>query len=706
MEARAVRRGDRSTLLGSASAVGFLSGIALAIGLVACGGGGGGGDGPPSPMMMIDPDCRVGEGYGEGTRCAFSSGGSRLIFEVRDGGQACIGNVCSGNANTFTARGLSASRGLGVDGITVWSIDTLPSTPPQVTVFFGADRYTVNEGATVTVTVRLSRAPGRLVTVPIMVTLQGGASAADYGGVPASVTFGATETRRTFAVSAQDDDLANENNESLDLSFGTLPAGVTAGNPATATVTLVDTDGPSVTVFFGADRYTVNEGATVTVTVSLSEAPGRRVTVPIMATPRGGASAADYGGVPASVTFAATETSRTFAVSARDDLADDDNESLDLDFGIPPAGVMVGNPHRARVLLVDNDGPVTVFFGSESYTAIEGGRAPLVVVRLSRLVPGQIVEVPISVEHFGGASSADYSGVPTSVSFASSTLDSFAVTATDDTEDDDNAFIQLTLGTPSAGAVLGEPNRTTVHLEDNDGPVFPMPSISFGEAGYTVTEGETVTVTVSLSEASGRIRTVAIQATPLGGAAIADYTVLPTLLLLMFGPEQTSQSFTVTATDDSQDDDGESVRFGFFSLPAGISAGTPATSTVRLVDNDVPNAVISFGAAEYTAREGGAAATVTIRLTPLPSGPLERQVIVPIDVILRGGASAADYSGVPDSVTFEATETSKTFTVTAVDDDENDDNESIRLEPGSPLPDRVFRGSFNAITVVNLQDND
>ena len=45
-----------------------------------------------------------------------------------------------------------------------------------------------------------------------------------------------------------------------------------------------------------------------------------------------------------------------------------------------------------------------------------------------------------------------------------------------------------------------------------------------------------------------------------GGASEADYTGLPESVT--FAPGQTAASFTVTATDDTADDDGESIRFG------------------------------------------------------------------------------------------------------------------------------------------------
>ena len=120
----------------------------------------------------------------------------------------------------------------------------------------------------------LSADPEREVVIPITATDQGSASSADYT-VPTSVTFDADEMSKTIAFTAATD-TDNDDGESVLLGFGTsLPSGVTAGTPATTTVSITDDDVPQVTVMFGADAYTVAEGDTVTVTVTLS-APGAR----------------------------------------------------------------------------------------------------------------------------------------------------------------------------------------------------------------------------------------------------------------------------------------------------------------------------------------------------------------------------------------------------------------------------------------------
>ena len=118
------------------------------------------------------------------------------------------------------------------------------ATTGQATVTFGASVYTAVEGgAAATVEVQLSAALSAPVTIPLEVTLQGGATAADYSGIPETVTFGADQTAVTFTVTATADTDA-ETGERVSIGFGTLPEGVFARSPATATVTLADRSGP------------------------------------------------------------------------------------------------------------------------------------------------------------------------------------------------------------------------------------------------------------------------------------------------------------------------------------------------------------------------------------------------------------------------------------------------------------------------------
>ena len=116
----------------------------------------------------------------------------------------------------------------------------------------------------------------------------------------------------------------------------------------------------------------------------------------------------------------------------------------------------------------------------------------------------------------------------------------------------------------------------------------------------------------------------------------------------------------------------------------------PFEVDTRLVQVDV-----SFGAAAYTALEDGSPATVTVLLSADP----ERTVVIPITARNGNGASDDDYSGVPEQVTFTSGQTSRTFTVTATSDIDEDAGETVTLGFGA-LPAAVNAGTPANATIT------
>ena len=564
---------------------------------------------------------------------------------------------------SFGALPAGVSKGTPAE-TTVTISDSTQAQTTLPTIHFGSASYTVSEGGSVDVTVTLSKAPGSEAVIPLTASNQGGATASDYSGVPTSVTFGAAETSKTFTVTAAQDTV-DDDGESILLGFGTLPGGITAttGQAAATTVSITDDDDPQVTVSFGASTYTAAEGGTATVTVTLSADPERTVEVQITATNQGGATAADYSGVPTSVTFDAGDTSKTFDFAATQDAEDDDGESVKLAFGALPTGVRAGATDETTVSITDDDDPqVTVSFGAATYTAAEGGTATVTVTLSAD--PERTVAVPITKTNERGVSDSDYSGVPASITFNSGdTEKTITFTATADSLNESGERVKLSFGTLPAGVGEGTPAETTVTISDSTQAQTTLPTIHFGSASYTVSEGGSVDVTVTLSKAPGSEAVIPLTASNQGGATASDYSGVPTSVT--FGAAETSKTFTVTAAQDTVDDDGESILLGFGTLPGGITAttGQAAATTVSIRDDDDPQVTVSFGAATYTAAEGSTA-TVTVTLSADP----ERTVAIPVTKTNQGGASAADYSGVPATVTFNAGETSQPITFAAAQD--------------------------------------
>ena len=220
--------------------------------------------------------------------------------------------------------------------------------------------------------------------------------------------------------------------------------------------------------------------------VELDAAPGRSVTVPLTKAHLGNATAADYSGIPMNVTFAANQTSRTFAVMATAGDGSDGGESVSIGFGTLPEGVFAGSPAATTVTLADGgEQRLVVNFGSSRGHTVqvrEGARR----LRLNVLLdssPRRPVTIPLVVTHVGGATEADYAAIPESVTFAAGqTSAHYYVRALPDEEDETGEGLQLDFGPLPPGVRKG----TWGAYETID---FLDPAANLSVSGTVVTVG-------------------------------------------------------------------------------------------------------------------------------------------------------------------------------------------------------------------------
>ena len=408
---------------------------------------------------------------------------------------------------------------------------------------------------------------------------------------------------------------------------------------------------PQVTASFGQESHTVAEGATQSVTVTLSADPERTVTIPIVTMGQDGATDADYSGVPDSVTFnAGGPTEMTFTFTATQDTVDDEGESVLLGFGPDlSGGVRAGTPDETTLTITDDD-PPEVSFGQSAYTVAEGGMVSVEVKLTS--APASAVTVPVTHTPQGATSSADYSGVPSSVTFsAGETSKTFSFTATQDTVDDDGESVLLTFGTLPATVQTGTTTQSTVTITDDDAA-----EVSFGQSAYTVAEGGMVSVEVKLTSAPASAVTVPVTHTPQGATSSADYSGVPSSVTFSAG--ETSKTFSFTATQDTVDDDGESVLLTFGTLPATVQTGTTTETTVTITDVDEPPSAPATPA--VSAVSGSTTSLSVSWAAPANAG---KPAIASYDVQYRAGTSGTwsdgpqDVAGTSTTITSLAADT-------------------------------------------------
>ena len=350
------------------------------------------------------------------------------------------------------------------------SLGTTVTTTVSITDDDGAgvsvseSSLTIAESSSGTYTIVLDSQPTADVTVTI-----NDPSNTDVIAEPASLTFSSTDwnSPKTVTVDAAQDADADDETATVThavTSTDSKYSGASA-NSDTVTVTITDDEVP-VTVSFGATTYEVVEGETITVAVTLSADPERTVVIPITHTPRSGAeSPADYS-VPQSVTFNTGQMSKTITFTATQDDVDDDGESVLLAFGAPlPGGVSLGTTVTTTVSITDDDDPqVAVSFDRASYRVLEGDTVTVGVTLSGD--PKRTVEIPLTATDYGGASSEDYSGVPSSVTInAGETSKTFEFMAMADDASDTGESVMIGFGTSLPSRVTeGTPNEARVNI--------------------------------------------------------------------------------------------------------------------------------------------------------------------------------------------------------------------------------------------------
>ena len=183
-----------------------------------------------------------------------SPGYSYQWLRVGSGGRAA--DISGATSDTYTVQGADvgerlAARVAFTDDES--NVETLTGDATevvvvaQVAVSFEATAYQAEEGGQrAAVRVVLDKDPHRTLRIPLRAVPGGGAGPSDYTAA-SQVTFGPGETGKDAPLSARDDSV-DDDGESVTLSFGELPDGVSAGSQPETLVEIVDNDYVPVTL--------------------------------------------------------------------------------------------------------------------------------------------------------------------------------------------------------------------------------------------------------------------------------------------------------------------------------------------------------------------------------------------------------------------------------------------------------------------------
>ena len=646
------------------------------------------------------------------------------LFEPDETFKAVLSEPALADGDPGTGVTIESGKGTAIG--TIKNDDTQPS--------FAVADASASEGDAITFTVTRSGAMDNAVSVKWNTKADSSdganaASASDYTEMTTAtkLDFAKGVGTQTFTVSTTEDAL-DEENETFLVELTAAEGGTISDAEATGTITDDDAAPGGITLSVDTNGSTSgtpstvaeDAGATVVTVTATVNGTTRYVdakTVAVSVADDTAASPADYAAVSSfNITIAAGAASHTgnFTVTPVDDDLDEANETIDVTGTLTDITITA-----ATVTLTDNDDPVS--FSIAAAEATEGGKVTFTVSRAGaedNVASVKIATATDSGDDVNAADADDYTAIATAqtLNFAkditSQTVE--VQTTQDDLFEPDETFKAvlsepaLADGDPGTGVTIESGKGTAIGTIKNDDT-----QPSFAVADASASEGDAITFTVTRSGAmdnavSVKWNTKADSSDGANAASASDYTEMTTATKLDFAKGVGTQTFTVSTTEDALDEENETFLVELTAAEGGTISDAEATGTIT-DDDAAPGGITlsvdtngSTSGTPSTVAEDAGATVVTVTATVNGETRYVDAKTVAVSVADNTAASPADYAAVNNfniTIAAGAASQSGSFTVTPVDDDLDESNETINVT-----------GTLNSVTItgatVTLTDND
>jgi hypothetical protein len=257
----------------------------------------------------------------------------------------------------------------------------------------------------------------------------------------------------------------------------------------------------------------------------------------------------------------------------------------------------------------------------------------------------------------------------------------------DDT-DNNNADFDLNTPTPRTNArITGAPAGGVIR--------FSQPTVTIGE------EAGSAEVTVVRSGATTGVVEATWSTSSLGGDIETDIGA-PKSGTLHFEAGDAQETFSLPITNDTAIEGDETIGLHLRGPTNGAALGE-LDAVLTITDNDQPPAFggLRFSAATYTAAESAGTSIITVTRT----GGSEGAVGVSYSAGPGGSAtSGSDYTPTSGTLAFADGQTSRTFSVTILEDAGDEPSETVGLALTTPTGGAVLASPSSA--TLTITDND
>ncbi|MDE0512722.1 MAG: hypothetical protein OXI88_13145, partial [Gammaproteobacteria bacterium] len=553
-----------------------------------------------------------------------------------------------------------------------------------------------------TVSATLSHASAAAVTLTVAVP---DGSPVTLSGSALTIAAGRTGSTGTVTLTAVDND--------VDAADATVAVSATASGggvaaPANAALTITDDDDPpdGITLSASPDSVAENAAAAATVTVTATVTGGTTyatdttVTVSVGANGDGAASGTDYAAVDAfdiTVPAGAASATGSFSLDPTDDNVDEEDETLTV-AGVSGALDVEGD----EITITDDD---TATLTIQSAFVNPGSTATLAVILSTPSDRVVTVTATTSDEPLEGTVAAtageDYTHKSETLTIAAgATRAEFEVVTLPNRGVEFTETFSVTLSGASVGIATGTAYVEILGARE----AFVISDASAMEGGdltFTITRRFARAQAITDGTRSNSVRwTTGDDATDGARKATAgaDYTAVTTAQTVTFAANVTVRTITVTSLADAlvEGDETFAVTLSNGSLPVldatGIGTITEGTTGYEVGD---------AGAAE------GEDLSFTITRSGLVSGASSVKWTTGNDTTrdAHQATAGADYTAVTtaQTVSFAAGDTTKTLTVTSLEDTLDEPDETFAVKLATPSNDGVL---LDDTGIGTIEDDD
>ncbi|HFB64439.1 MAG TPA: hypothetical protein ENJ60_02770, partial [Aeromonadales bacterium] len=226
--------------------------------------------------------------------------------------------------------------------------------------------------------------------------------------------------------------------------------------------------------------------------------------------------------------------------------------------------------------------------------------------------------------------------------------------------------------------------------------------INFTAASQAPIVGETgATVTLNVSRGPGTQGDVTVDFATADGTATAAADYVATSGTLAFADGQTAQQIVVDIIDDADIEGDENFFVNLSNVAGGADLGAAIRSTVTIADDDDPPSpgILLMNNQTLNVDENAGTVDIIIRRATGNEGA--------VSVMLNSADGTAlagqDYQAISQVVSFANAENTRTVTLTILDDQTFEGNETLSLSLSNPTGNAVI-GSPSNTTVTIVED--